>query len=105
MKKRIPKIDITFFRRPNKKIKIKNILIDGVFCDGIRGSPIGNFNDNSVLSQKSVETLSEVKTHCVTFIEVDKNTDNADIGYALGNHGCESFDEYVERCNFPEEYE
>lgn len=105
MKKRIPKIDITFCTRPNKKIKIKNILIDGVFCDEVQGSPVGNFKGNSVLTQKSVKTLSEVKTHCVTFIEVNENTDNADVAYAAGDHGCNSFDEYMDKCNFPEDYE
>lgn len=105
MNKRIPKIDITVYGKRNNKYKIVTIMIDGTFCSGIKNSPIGNFREGTVLTEQSMKKLHSVKTHDVNFIEVDKSVDIADIGYAWGNHGCDSFDEYVERCNFPEDYE
>lgn len=94
----------------------ENVTVDSCFVNNMRisrftNTPIGPISQGKEFSLKDLKVLKKDKNHKVILEEVsayeddEEECDEADIMYAQGGHGCSSFDEFIERMNFPEEYE
>jgi len=106
IKKHKPDIVIYYYKTNAEEAGVADITVDGKHVDRLLDSSIGI--PISMHNEYAIEDLQELendKRVNISLQEVDEDYSEADFAYALGDHGCESFDEYVERCNFPEEYE
>lgn len=105
-------ITIKYSHSSKTKVNIERIHVDNHIVDRLTNTPVGNLEENKVYTFEKLKKLKNYISdhHNVKLEEVDSDleedyTDDADLLYAQGGHGCSSFDEFIERMNFPEEYE
>lgn len=104
-------INYFFNDEKDKRITIGNMFINGQRVHRLSETPIGDIDEGEIMFLEDLEELNELtdKKRKVILEEVESlevdYTDEADLMYARGGHGCESFDEFIDKMNFPEDYE
>lgn len=107
-------LKITYYfhdKENDREVTIGNLFVNKQRVYRFTNTPIGPIKDEDVFTLKDLKVLKKDKNHKVILEELDseydvlEDVDEADIMYAQGGHGCNSFDEFIERMNFPEEYE
>jgi hypothetical protein len=105
MKKSKPDIVIYYYKTNAEEAGVADITADGKHIDRLLNTDLGTVSLHNEYALEDLHELENEKRVNISLQEVDEDYSEADFAYAMGDHGCESFDEYVERCNFPEEYE
>jgi len=102
-------IDISYYWVDEDDVVVANIFVDGDKVEQLLETNIGDIEEGEQLQFEEFKKIKKIKKHKINLEEVDSSevdySDDADFLYAMGGHGCESFDEYIDKCNFPEEYQ
>lgn len=105
MKKSKPDIVIYYYKTNAEEAGVADITADGKHIDRLLNTDLGTVSLHNEYAFEDLQELENEKRVNISLQEVDEDYSEADFAYAMGDHGCSSFDEYVERCNFPEDYE
>ena len=100
-------ITIGYYKTNQKQVAVGNMFVNGNKVERLTETPIGDIDEGDEVLLKDLRKLTKIKKMKIELEEVDSSevdySDDADFLYAMGGHGCDSFDEFIDRMNFPED--